>query len=509
MRTPTRAFVYLRAAMLIIALALPLLSLVLLGTLWLWQNGYVLHWAVAACVITLSAYAVERWLLRDAVKSVEATSEAIERPEPGWTAREKAAWDAVSDIVATLKPNELTNRDAVLALGTRTIDAVARQMHPGESDPVWKFTVPEALALIERVSGELGPFVRENIPLGDRLTVRQVLTIYRWRSIIGIAEMAYDLWRVIRLMNPASAITQELRENVTHQLYDWGREELARRLAAAYVREIGRAAIDLYSGRLRVSAATLAGTVTAATREDRATAQTLAEPLRILVLGQIGVGKSSLINALSNEVRAAVDVLPATKGYTAYELTREGAPEALLTDSPGFTADAAAMEAQLAEADTCDLIIWVTSATRPDREAEHSALDRLRDHLNKRLSRRPPPILVVLTHIDLLRPAAEWSPPYDLANGDDAKTVSIREAIEVIAAELDCPIQTLVPVCLDASRGLYNVDVVWARILDVMPEAQAARLLRVLEAAGNEARWRRLWSQAVNAGRVITHTLKQ
>jgi predicted GTPase len=381
-------------------------------------------------------------------------------------------------------------------------------MHPGERDPLWKFTLPEALALVERVSGELGPFVRENIPLGDRLTVGQVMAIYRWRSIIGVAETAYDLWRIIRFMNPASAITQEMRENVTRQLYDWGREELARRLAVAYVREVGRAAIDLYSGRLRVSPEVLAETVTPATRADQAAAQTLAEPLRILIVGQIGAGKSSLINGLSQEVRAAVDVLPATQGYTAYELKREGSPEALLIDSPGLTADAAATLTLLEEADESDLVIWVVSATRPDRETDRKVLDALREHLAARLERRPPPILVAFTHIDQLRPAQEWNPPYDLEQGGAPKALAIRQASEVVAAELAAPIQTLVPVCLDETRGLYNVDVVWAKILDVMPEAQAARLVRVLTAAGSEANWRRVWTQAVNAGRVITRALK-
>ena len=258
MRRATRALAYLRAAMLIIALALPLLSLVLLGTIWLWQKGFVVEWAIAACLVTFAAYAVERWLLRDAVASADAASNVTDAADPAWTARETAAWEAVSRIVDDIKPATLNSRDAILALGARTVDAVARRMHPGEEDPLWKFTVPEALALVERVSGELGPFVRENIPLGDRLTVGQVTTIYRWRSILGVAQTAFDLWRVIQLMNPASAITQEMRENVTRQLYDWGRDELGRRLAAAYVREVGRAAIDLYSGRLRVSAEALA-----------------------------------------------------------------------------------------------------------------------------------------------------------------------------------------------------------------------------------------------------------
>jgi hypothetical protein len=446
--------------------------------------------------------------LRDAVESARTPTEIADVADPRWTAREAAAWDAVSRIVQSIEPAKLNSLDAILALGTRTVDAVARQMHPGEREPLFKFTVPEALALIERVSSELGPFVRENIPLGDRLTVGQAMAIYRWRSILGLAETAFDLWRIIRLMNPASAITQEMRETVTRQLYEWGRVELARRLAAAYVREVGRAAIDLYGGRLRVSPEVLAETVTEATRQDRRAAQALAEPLRILIVGQMGAGKSSLINALSEDIRAAVDVLPATKGYTAYELIREGSPEALLIDSPGLTADAAAMLTLIEEADESDLIIWVTSATRPDRAIDRNALDALRDHMAARLERRPPPILVALTHIDLLRPPRDWSPPYDLERGEGEKARSICDALEVVAAELGAPVQSIVPVCLEEKRGLYNVDVLWAKILDVMPDAQTARLVRVLLAAGNEASWRRLWSQAVGAGRVITRALR-
>ncbi len=381
-------------------------------------------------------------------------------------------------------------------------------MHPDEKDPLWKFTAPEALALVARVSGELGPFVRENIPLGDRLTVGQVMSIYRWRSVVGVAESAFDLWRIIRLMNPMSAITQEMREKLMGQIYDWGRDELARRLASAYVREVGRAAIDLYGGKLRVSPETLATTVTEATRDDRAAAEVLAEPLRILVVGQVNAGKSSLVNALSEEIQAAVDVLPATRGYTVYEMKRGGSPQALLIDAPGFSADTAAMVELLEAADDGDLVLWVNSATRPDRDTDRKALDALRDQFAARLERRAPPILIVLTHIDQLRPFQQWSPPYDLLNAENAKSASIGDAVQVVAAELGAPVQSVVPVCLDEKRGRYNVDILWAKILDVMPAAQGARLVRVLAAAGNEASWLRLWPQAVNAGRVIALTLK-
>jgi predicted GTPase len=213
------------------------------------------------------------------------------------------------------------------------------------------------------------------------------------------------------------------------------------------------------------------------------------------------------VNALSEEIQAAVDVLPTTPGYVAYELKRQGSPEALLIDAPGLSADAAALLELLEEVEESDLILWVSSATRPDRATDRNALDALRDRLVARLERREPPILVVLTHIDQLRPPQEWSPPYDLLDKENAKARSIGEAARVVAAELGAPVQSVVPVCLDDKRGHYNVDVLWAKMLDVMPEAQGARLVRVLAAAGNQARWWRLWSQAVNAGRVIARTL--
>jgi uncharacterized protein len=110
--------------------------------------------------------------------------------------------------------------------------------------------VPEALAVIEQVSGRLGPLVADHVPLGNRLTVRQLFAVYQWHLLAGVAVKAYDLWRIIRLINPAAALANEVRERIAGQVIDHGREELAKRLLRAYVETVGRAAIDLYSGRL-------------------------------------------------------------------------------------------------------------------------------------------------------------------------------------------------------------------------------------------------------------------
>src|SRR5262249_35810376 len=92
--------------------------------------------------------------------------------------------------------------------------------------------------------------------------------------------------------------------------------------------------------------------------------------------------------------------------------------------------------------------------------------------------------------------------------GSEPKAQSIRQALQAVADDVGISVQSGVPVCLERARGIYNVDTLWAKILDVMPEAQSTRLLGVLLAAGSEGRWRRLWSQAVNAGRVVGQVLR-
>ena len=498
----------LRLVLLAIALLLPTASLIPLGGLWLWQRGYLIYWAIASCTIVAASFLLLQRLIGGGVARDDAPPQekAEAAADPGWTPRQDEAWGDVVGLASTVEPQRLSSRDAAQNLALETIELVARRLHPERRDPLLQFTVPEALAVIERASRGMRSFVIRTFPLGDRITVAQLMWLYRWRGALQLAEKGYDLWRIVRILNPVAAATQELRERFTRQLLAMGRQHVAQRLASAYVREIGRAAIDLYGGTLRVTATELSAHVTWASRADLAAAEGReAEPLRIVVAGQTGAGKSSLVNALASAVEAQVDALPATRLFTAYKLTHEGLPAALLIDSPGLTG-AERLDALIDHAADVDMVLWVASASRAAREIDRQALATIRGHFAAEPNRRRPPLLLVLTHIDALRPFNEWEPPYDLTAASRPKSQSILGAMEAAGAELGFAAAEIVPVRIDGAAPPYNIDALWAKIIELVPEAQRARLLRTLGDIRNASAWSGLWSQAANAGRVIKDT---
>ena len=241
----------LRVVLSTTSLILPAVTLIPLGSLWLWEHGYLLHWAAIAFVLVATGMGLQWWLLRERIvpeQDVIADDAVIS----GSTNREARARQRLDAYVSSLTPDAVKGEQALRDLAVSTIDHVAREMHPGETKPHWNFTVPEALLVAERVAARLRPVVIDNVPLGDQLTVRQVMRMYEWRGAVDWAERAYDIWRIVRLLNPVAAITQEARERLTKKLYSSLKDEFTVRLAQGYVKEVGSAAIDLYSGRLRV-----------------------------------------------------------------------------------------------------------------------------------------------------------------------------------------------------------------------------------------------------------------
>ena len=62
------------------------------------------------------------------------------------------------------------------------------------------------------------------------------------------------------------------------------------------------------------------------------------------------------------------------------------------------------------------------------------------------------------------------------------------------------------PVSLAVAHPVYNIERVWEKISELLPDARRAQLLRRLRGASSWT-WGKLWSQTVNAGRAATRVL--
>jgi hypothetical protein len=341
------------------ALLLPTLSLIPLGGLYLYQQGWLLYWAGAALGVAVVTFLAERSWMRSGERRLERLeADDDRRRREGHLTLSDRAWGDVRAVAAKVDPETLTSTQAVLALGQRTIDAVARRMHPEKSDAVWQFTMPEALLIAERVSSRLGHFVETQIPLGDRLTVAQLMAVYRWRGMVGVAERAYDIWRIIRLSNPATAVTNEAREQLSRAVLNWSKERVGRRIAEAYVEEVGRAAIDLYGGILRPHGETDAALVSGPAVTERP-----GRALRVAVAGA-SIARSETQAALARAADEATE--------------RDGQPRILFEESASVGIEGVARRQLLRSVAESDVVIWCIDHDNGVTAGDMAALDALK-----------------------------------------------------------------------------------------------------------------------------------
>lgn len=488
-----------------ILMLLPLLALLGLGFFWLWQSGNLQYWLIALVVCGGLGYGLQQWLVR---QERQLLMDSSTEPNPEWPPSADAVWQRVEALAETCNPQDwpIEEGDWVMKLGQKTLETVAHCYYPDVEKPLLELTVPHTLLIIERASRDLRQDVAEKIPFSNRLTIGDLFRLQRWKAK---AERLFTIYRAGSLLiNPVNALLSEAWRHLRERSFDQARDELHRWFLRAYVCKVGYYAIDLYSGRLPLGDEEF---VIAPTPESKAdlgqveeTAKPAIEPLRILVLGRSNSGKSSLINALFGTLTTAIDVLPdTTQTLKPFVLSREGLTQALIFDSPGCDSALFDRQQMLAAAGNADLILWVTPANRPDRQTERDCLDALRTTQAARTDRRAPPLLVVASFADRLRPLNEWQPPYDLAHPASSKATNIAAAVRVIADDLAVAVEQVIPVCLLPGK-VYNVDdTLWAAILNHQDKALRVRLMRCLDARKRAEDWVMLRRQLAGAGRFV------
>jgi predicted GTPase len=345
----------------------------------------------------------------------------------------------------------------------------------------------------------------DNLPFSHVITLADGLNLHRWLEHLGDAKTALRLGRMI--MNPIGGVLNEAKSYAQDKAVDLTLPHLQSWLLNMYIQKVGEYAILLYSGRMSVASEKVES-LSVQSRQDRQQAKVDQEsldlePLRILVAGQTNAGKSSLINALFDKPRAATDVVSCTVELMPYQLEREGQLSGLIFDTPGYGEQISWLGSNRQELDKTDLVLLVCSANNAARAADRRFLHAFEQHFQAQPHRKIPPIVLVVTHIDELRPIREWQPPYNIEAPNCIKAENIRNAIEAIQQDLALPSNTaIVPVSLGTNEGLgiYNVDSLILAMGQQRDEAYCARLLRCLKDAQGREKWPQLWRQFASSG---------
>lgn len=484
-------------------LSVPYWLLFAAGSVWLYQYHMLLGWFAVSLAVTLLGW----WLIRPLRRGPPSPQAG---PELAWPPIGQAAWKDVEVLAVRLEAENLAldEPERLQAVLREIVESVARHYNPASPEPWLEIPVPYVMRIVELVARDVREATLTYVPGSHILTIRD------WRrlwELAGLVNRSYFWYRVVQfLVNAPAALVREVRDVALGKLQTESVFAVKRWAVGFCVRRAGYYAIQLYGGHLALNDEGLRATLTPRSDRDVKTgaareAAVAEEPLRVLIVGQSKAGKSSLINALFGEYRAATDVIPRTRFIEPYVLEREGIPRAILLDSAGYEgSDPKDFLGQTEdEVLRCDLAICVCSATTAARNADRRFLDALGGLFERRLDRHRPVVLVALTHIDLLRPFDQWEPPYQLQAPSGPKAQQIAAAVEAVAQDLGLPVGDVIPVCLHPDR-YYNLDeALIPAILQRLPEALRVKYLRCLRQLRDAEYWQRLWQQAVAAGRVV------
>jgi predicted GTPase len=500
-----------RLYVLILLIALPTGFLLAAGAYFIfWQSNWSWWiWLPMMACLSLAYFLGLYWQCKNRLLQLDFTAPLH------WTDRDRQAWQLVearAKAGAQLDADKLSSPPFYLETAQDMGLELARFYHPKAQDPIGSLTIPEMLAVVELAAHDLAEMVDEYLPGGHLLTVndwRRAKTASDWYQkasnvywlISGIFSPLNTGIRYLASQAGLSTPLQMLQQNLILWFY------------SAFVHRLGSYLIDLNSGRLRVGATRYRQLLQRTTAADGRPAPPPEEPeeevrqVTLTILGQVKAGKSSFLNALLGEQRAKTDVVPVTAEVTRYELHPEGIPSRLvLLDTVGY-GHAGPKKDQLRSTEDAarqsDLLVLVMHATNPARQADVDLLQALRDWFAGHPNLKMPPVLAVLSHIDLLSPKMEWAPPYDWRRPRRTKEQQIADAVAAVREQLGDELAGVVPVCT-APGKVYGVDEWFLPALaELFDQAHAVAFLRCIRAETDTGKIKKIFHQLLAAGKEL------
>lgn len=433
-----------------------------------------------------------------------------------WTPRDREAAQVIREYqqrVESLTAAELTDPHFYLQQTQSLALDLAKIYHPKASDPLKHLRVPELLAAVRLAVDDMEQWFIASVPGSHLLTIRhwQMLqTAPHWFDRIWEAG-----WVASMLFNPANIARYFASRWTWNPVAEQLQSEVLAVVYLRFIRQVGFYLVEMNSGRLRGGAdayrtAFAAPPASAAgVTSQQPSGPFPSPPVAIALVGQVSSGKSSLINLLTGRADAAVDVLPETRRVHRYQWSAGDPPvELTLLDTPGYGESGASRE-QIAEIrqalEESTAALLVMDAHSPAREADRRTLLTLREWYAQHPQFKPPAVIGVLTHVDLLPPPLEWAPPYDWRSPQGPKARSLHDAVAYVRELFEGQLNIVVPVCSheDPQRTWGVADQLLPALVDVLDDAHSVALLRAYEKQLDAGRWKRLLQQAKQSGRQL------
>jgi predicted GTPase len=510
---------YLRPRVIVLLLlwTLPVLAYVAIGFVAIYQAGWlpIIFWFLP--LMWIAAWLTGKLWRPPKPGHHKVDGKPLQAPE-FWTPRDAAAIAIVEEFRGSVEVPDfqrITDIDRYIQDAQGLAWLLARHYHADSNEKLLNpLTFIEILSVIHLAVEDLEEWMLQNVPGSDLATVGQIGQIPSLISGVDLAQkivyiassllnptklLAYPLWR------KSGRVTVELQNEVIRSFYQ------------RYLRQLGYYLIEMYSGRLRGGSRRYRaefGQLSTAAHALGGDVDTL-EQLKdvsttIAVMGQVKAGKSSLINALMHQQICETGVLPMTREVKRYQYSIPGSPNAVvILDTPGYgESDIPSQQIREIESasDQADIVLLVMAANVSARDADVQMVRALDEHYRSKPQLRPPSIIVVLTHIDSLRPIREWSPPYDWRNPIQPKENAIADAAKYVKELLGESVNGFACVYTGDTYAADSsvADEVVPQLIEHLNHGHGAALLKAFYQQLSRDRFTKLSRQVIGLLRSIT-----
>lgn len=468
-------------------------------------HDWGINWIWGVVIIIFAAW---RWLLvkwtasplQDVEQAIAEFNQELHQQNSAakiTTATEQQLRDAVEQIIAQTRDDQpiWTDWQTFWQRCLAIVNAIAHVYYPDVKRPLLNIYVPQAYGLIRGTVDDTDRLMQKLAPVLNRVAVGQAVEAYEvYRKLEPSARKLTQVVKLSQwLLNPAAAAANLATKKFNSQANQELLLNLGQLMREAALRNLAQQAIALYGDETITlpevnSEPNLPEAKTQTLKEILENAEPVTQleqkPVKIILVGRTGAGKSSLINTLFQSEQAAVDVLPSTEQIKTYRWQTPNQEILELLDTPGYEqVNRPQLRQQVLDyAATADLLLLVTPALDPALQMD---LDFLQD-----LKQLLPDLEAVgiVTQVDRLRPLREWHPPYDWQEGTQAKEKSIREATIYRAEQLGEFCDLILPLVTadpNHNRSSWNTTALASELVQAIApgkQLRLARFLRELEA---------------------------